>query len=274
MAASGQKERYINRGSNVMSNHASELAVYLNDAGKGMPIRRLADIYSHIYIDEIQDMAGYDIDLILLLMESGISVSCVGDYKQATYKTNTGNKNKKASGKHIGGFCDLVSKQRLAFIETNLSTRRFNKNICHFANKLFPAGDEMTSNIEARECDDGVFLIQRSDVTYYFNHYQPTVLKYDIKTTTNEWQSFNFGGCKGMTFDRVLVFPNGVLTEYIQKGKSISAPEKYYVGVTRPRYSLAFVVDTFPEKEHIYQEIDLTLAGRCIKAMKYILDEQ
>jgi superfamily I DNA/RNA helicase len=274
MAASGQKERYINRGSNILSNYASELAVFLNKAGEERPIRRLTDIYSHIYIDEIQDMAGYDIDLILLLMQSNISVSCVGDYKQATYKTNTGSKNKKTSGKNIGRFCDLLSEQELASIDRNFTTRRFNKNICDFANKIFPFGDEITSDIETRDLGDGVFLIQRADVQDYFKHYQPIVLKYDSRTSTTGWQSFNFGSCKGMTFERVLVFPNPVLTEYIQKGKSLEAPEKYYVGVTRARHSLAFVVDSFPKKTNRFQEIDLTLPGGCIKAMKYILDEQ
>jgi hypothetical protein len=272
LAKAGKKERYINRGYDVMSNYASELAVYLNTAGSGRPIRRLADIYSHIYIDEIQDMAGYDIDLITLLMESGITISCVGDYKQATYKTNTGSKNKKAAGKNISGFCNLISKRGLSFIEHNLSSRRFNKDICDFANKVFPSGEEMTSSIDT-DGDDGVFLIVRADVPKYFKHYQPTVLKYDERTLTDGLPSFNFGGCKGMTFERVLIFPNGVFSDYIQKGKTLTAPEKYYVGVTRPRHSLAIVVDSFPKNTPQYQEIEISFGGTCIRAMKYVVDK-
>ena len=58
----------------------------------------------------------------------------------------------------------------------------------------------------------------------------------------------NFGECKGLTFDRILIFPNKPFLEYIQKGKALGSPEKYYIAVTRPRYSIAIVVDKFPSK--------------------------
>jgi hypothetical protein len=99
--------------------------------------------------------------------------------------------------------------------------------------------------------------------------YQPTVLKYDIQTDTDGLPSFNFGGCKGMTFERVLIFPNGVFKDYIQKGKNLTAPEKYYVGVTRPRYSLAIVVDSFPKNATEYQEMELSTDDTKIKVLKY-----
>ena len=269
LAASGKKERYINRSSNVMSNYASEFAVCLNNEGSGMPVQRLADIYSHVYIDEIQDMAGYDMDLILLLMESGIIVTCVGDYKQATYKTNAGSKNKKTSGKNIGVYCEMVSKSGLASIKNNLTTRRFNKNICDFANMLFPTGDDICSDIEATDYENGVFLIQCAYVDDYFKYYRPTVLKYDVNTPTNGLQSFNFGGCKGMTFDRVLIFPNGVLTDYVMKGKSLAAPEKYYVAVTRPRYSLAIVVEKLPTST-LFEPVTIPVTNGNIQALRFI----
>lgn len=268
MAASGNKDRYLSGHYYVMSNHASELAVHLNEKSGGLPINRLKDIYSHIYIDEIQDMAGYDIDLILLLMHSGISITCVGDYKQATYKTNTGSKNKARAGKNIGNFCKDIKKQGLSSIEQHLKTRRFNQSICDFANIIFPEGDAMTSSIKVRNIEDGVFLIKTTDVHMYYNHYLPTVLKHDKKTQTEGWYSYNFGGCKGMTFDRVLIFPNGPLKRFLQ-GKKLGAPEKYYVGVTRPRYSLAIVVDSFP-KNPLFQQINLTIGAESIEAMRFI----
>jgi hypothetical protein len=276
MAASGKKERYLSGHYNVMSNHASELAVHIDEKSGGLAVNRIREIYSHIYIDEIQDMAGYDIDLILLLMKSSVSVTCVGDYKQVTYKTNTGSKNKKSSGKHIGGFCDNIVKQGLSSVEKILVTRRFNQSICDFANKLFPNGDAMISPIKVENGEDGVFLIQPKDVNVYFDYYHPTVLKYDKNTTTMGRSSYNFGGCKGMTFDRALVFPNKPLEDYIQNNTKLKAPEKYYVGVTRPRRSLAIVIDSFPSSQNqpFFQKIALPVGAASIEVMRYVFDAQ
>jgi DNA helicase-2/ATP-dependent DNA helicase PcrA len=71
-----------------------------------------------------------------------------------------------------------------------------------------------------------------------------------------------------MTFDRVLIFPNGPLKRFLQ-GKKLGAPEKYYVGVTRPRCSLAIVVDSFP-KNPLFQQINLTIGAESIEAMRFI----
>ena len=58
----------------------------------------------------------------------------------------------------------------------------------------------------------------------------------------------NFGECKDLTFDRILIFPNKPFFEYIQNCKALGSPEKYYIAITRPRYSIAIIVDKFPSK--------------------------
>jgi DNA helicase II / ATP-dependent DNA helicase PcrA len=56
----------------------------------------------------------------------------------------------------------------------------------------------------------------------------------------------NFGETKGLTFDRVLIFPHGLGKKWLGSGdlkhveKSLA---KMYVGVTRARHSVAFVFD-------------------------------
>ena len=58
----------VNSGKNVRCNQASELAVLLNQRSNGKSIGRLEEIYSNIYFDEVQDLAGYDIEILKLLM--------------------------------------------------------------------------------------------------------------------------------------------------------------------------------------------------------------
>ena len=46
---------------NILSNTVSEFAIDSNIKSNNKVIQRLGEIYSHIYIDEIQDLAGEDI---------------------------------------------------------------------------------------------------------------------------------------------------------------------------------------------------------------------
>jgi DNA helicase-2/ATP-dependent DNA helicase PcrA len=64
---------------------------------QGLPLRRLEQIFDRIYVDECQDLAGYDLELLESLMKSRVSLVLAGDHRQATYSTNPSPKNKKFS---------------------------------------------------------------------------------------------------------------------------------------------------------------------------------
>jgi DNA helicase-2/ATP-dependent DNA helicase PcrA len=56
----------------------------------------------------------------------------------------------------------------------------------------------------------------------------------------------NFGESKGLGFNRVLIYPNGPIRKFLSqndRGAISNARAKLYVGVTRARYSVAFVLD-------------------------------
>ncbi len=58
--------------------------------------------------------------------------------------------------------------------------------------------------------------------------------------------ALNFGESKGMTFDRVLIFPHKKGGDWLKSGNFDyieKSAAKLYVGVTRARYSVAFVYD-------------------------------
>ena len=119
----------------------------------------------------------------------------------------------------------------------------------------------MSTSMTSITPHDGVFLILKSDIPDYYNHYSPQVLRYDKKTDTLGLSSMNFGECKGLTFDRILIFPNKPFLEYIQKGKAFGSPEKYYIAATRSRYSIAIVVDKFPSKSKFQLEDTIIPVG-------------
>ena len=80
----------------------------------------------------------------------------------------------------------------------------------------------------------------------YIKEYNPIILRDTKRTETLGYPAINFGSSKGLTFDRVLIFPNGPIQKFLKDGKEENlAPitkAKFYVGITRARYSVAFVL--------------------------------
>ena len=56
----------------------------------------------------------------------------------------------------------------------------------------------------------------------------------------------NFGQAKGLNFERVLILPNGPIKKFLKTGdikKVEKSRAKFYVALTRARYSVAFLYD-------------------------------
>lgn len=56
----------------------------------------------------------------------------------------------------------------------------------------------------------------------------------------------NFGESKGLTFDRILIFPHKLAQRWLATGELAhieKSAAKMYVGVSRERYSVGFVFD-------------------------------
>ena len=265
----GNPLRYM-IGGNIKSDYASEMAYYINEYSHSKAIRRLSEIYAGIFFDEIQDLAGYDLQLIELLFDSSISITCCGDNKQATFSTHNSTKNKKKSGKNVWKFFHEYEAKGEIFFQKNLVSRRFNRSICSFANGVFPMGDPISTKMQEITEHDGVFLIGTDCLDSYYQYFHPQILRYDTNTYTYGYQAVTFGSCKGETFDRVLIFPNKPFSDYIFQGKTLAAPEKYYVAVTRPRYSIAIIADCLPFYLQGYEATDIVVGSEKITALRYI----
>ncbi len=244
------KEYFLNKHNDVKANHASEFAVLLNSLSGGAVIKRLEETYSCIYFDELQDLVGYDIDLLELLFLSSIRIYCVGDYKQATLKTHNTKSNTKKGGMYVFKYLETIKETHNISIIKNNSTRRFITDIAQFAN-LFYSEDPVISITDSNEDAMGVYQITEDDAEKYIQFFKPSILKYDINTPTLNHPSINFGVSKGMTLDRVLIFPNGPLSKFLlNPSNKLKSPDRYYVGVTRAKYSLAFVVKKLIEDKY------------------------
>jgi DNA helicase II / ATP-dependent DNA helicase PcrA len=233
---------YLDRSYAMYRDTVSDFAVRADEASGGLVIKRLSAIYDHIYVDEVQDMAGYDLDLLELLMDSPIGLTMVGDPRQGTYVTNTSARNKKYKNKGIADwFSDL--SERCA-IEHRTVSYRCNQAICDFADALYPGLPRTSSENHEVTGHDGIFPINATEARAYAAEYSPKVLRYQQKSDTLGLEAMNIGVSKGSTFDRVLIFPTSPMLEYLKSRNPDKAGDrsKLYVAVTRAKYSVAFVV--------------------------------
>lgn len=235
---------YIDDQSNVYSDNAADFAVALDERSGGKVINRLESIYDEIYVDEAQDLVGYDLDLLDLLLDSSISLTMVGDPRQSTYTTSN---TRKHSGYQRLNLYDWF-KEREAnghlTIDCRNESYRCNQAICDFADALYPDLPRTTSRNTEQTPHDGIFQIGTTDVADYVSKYQPTVLRYRVDTNTLGHKAINFGLSKGRTYDRVLIFPTNPMKKYLKTQNIEHAGDipKFYVAVTRARFSVTFVV--------------------------------
>jgi DNA helicase-2/ATP-dependent DNA helicase PcrA len=203
----------------------------------------LERIYAHIFIDEVQDLVGYDLDVLDSLLVSGIKLILVGDPRQHTFATNIGPRNKKYRGARLADW--FAKRADVCTFEPRNYSYRCNQAICDFADAIYPNLPATTSIDVAPTGHDGIFQVATEDVPGYIAEHHPvTVLRHDKNVDTAGLPAMNIGIAKGSTFDRVMIFPTKPMLKYLEDGDEtkLKAPERLYVAVTRARFSVAFVV--------------------------------
>jgi DNA helicase-2/ATP-dependent DNA helicase PcrA len=238
---------YLFNGERIYTDKIADFACLCDERSGGLVIKRLQDMFDHIFIDESQDLAGYDFDILELLLNSQIHIVIVGDCRQSTYFTNCSPRNLKYKGYNIlylfsdwqsKGLCDLKEKNE---------SYRCNQTICDFADKLYSELKPTMSKNNTSTGHDGIFLVSAKNVYQYYSKFQPIVLRDSIRTSTMNLPASNFGMVKGKTFDRVLIFPNGPIREYLKCADASRLKPRtkagLYVAITRARYSVAFAFD-------------------------------
>lgn len=239
------KQYFLAGGKDIYTDKISEFACICNQNSGGKVIDRLSKIYDEIYIDEVQDLAGYDLELIELFLKSKIAITLVGDHRQATFSTNNSSKNKKYAGSNIIELFRLWHRKRLCTLDHHNHSYRCNQMICDLADTLFSDLPNTESRNGEMTPHDGVFLVPAASLEKYVAQYSPVILRYS-RATRCEYSALNFGDSKGLTFDRVLIIPHGPLRKFLSSGdvNHVEASAcKLYVAITRARFSVAFLYD-------------------------------
>jgi superfamily I DNA/RNA helicase len=240
---------YFTQTLKIYSDKLSKFVYRCNEKTNGLVIKRISNIFSHIFIDEVQDLAGYDLDILKLLFRSDSNILLVGDPRQGTYSTNTSLKNKQYRKSNIVSFfedktiLDLDTDDK-----TLLVNYRSNKDICTLSNKIFKNLPQASSGNCKTTGHDGVFFVRKIDVNIYLEKYNPVQLRDSAKRNVNEnYSVMNFGESKGLSFDRVLIYPTQPFLAWLENNNNELAKTscaKLYVAITRARYSVGIVVES------------------------------
>jgi DNA helicase-2/ATP-dependent DNA helicase PcrA len=249
------KLHYFSPSNKLYSDKLSKFVVRCNERSEGSVIGRIRRIFDRIFIDEVQDLAGNDLEILLLLLNSGIKVLLVGDPRQVTYLTHNERLHAKYSNGKIKEFLGLKAKGKIFVDESTLGhSHRNNSLICAFSSLLYPhmAASKACSCLDCRagvpeHC--GIFLVKKKDIEAYRAEYAPIILKHQLAVEPD----LNFGKSKGLGFDRVMIFPTKPIIQYLIDGKlekvknGATLPAfdiaKFYVALTRARHSVAIVCD-------------------------------
>lgn len=243
--------RYFNQQDEVRKVHLPQLAVRLEEASSGAGIRRLEKLYDRIYIDEVQDLSGYDLEVLRLLMGSGIRLEMVGDIRQAILSTNSREqKNKKYQYMRIWDWFNEQERIGLLEIEQRSETWRCSPEVAALADSLF--GDEWgfdpTVSLNAKATShDGIHLVRTGHIDAYVDRFDPLLLRHSVSSAKDHSHLpfMNFGLSKGLGRERVLIYPTEPIKRFIREGRALTPSQAapFYVAITRAEQSVALVVD-------------------------------
>jgi DNA helicase II / ATP-dependent DNA helicase PcrA len=238
------EHHYFSSNQKIYSDKLSKFVFRCNEKSNGAVVDRISRIFTHIFIDEVQDLAGFDLELLKLFFNCQSNVLLVGDPRQGTYSTNTTAKNKKFRKAEIMSFFDQDFGIEIDD-KSLLINYRCNSDICSLSNKLFPDYPNTQSGNTTRTGHDGIFFVKESDIKFYLEKYVPIQLRNDARTEVNmEFSTMNFGESKGLTFERVLVYPTKPITDWLKSNAKELAPtskSKFYVALTRAKHSVGIV---------------------------------
>lgn len=258
----------------MIPNAISKFVIKVNDKTNNSVINRINSIYSHIFIDEVQDLIGYDLEIIKKFFSSSSSIILVGDPRQVTYTTHYERLNSHyCDGKIKEYIEDKCSELNVVIDEITLKKSHRNiKQICDFSSQLYP-NFEKSEQCGCKDCHTnnehvGVYIIRNKDIDSYKYKYE----NHNFCTLRFQKSVFpekNFGDSKGLTFDRVILYPTIPIIQYLKTGSLIKNVKnkqgvieqkdafdiaKFYVAVTRARYSVAIVYD-FDDSENFIENI-------------------
>ena len=211
-------------------------------------IERIERFFDVFCIDEIQDFASHDFDLILALARAKVSMLLVGDFWQHTYDTSRDGGMKKTLYDDYAKYVAALRKASFLVDTESLSkSRRCSQAVCSFISSnlgisILSEATREAQVVQVDTKDEAMTLFAKPDVVklFYKEHYK------------HRCHSQNWGGSKGEDhYDEVCVVLNAKTLRLYKQGELRKLPaatrNKLYVALSRSRGNVYLVPHTFME---------------------------
>ena len=236
---------YRTRGGRLYYNR---IAHFCKEQCSGGIKARLDKYFDYLLIDEVQDFAGHDFNLLLSILPDRCKTICVGDFFQHTYDTSLDGNVRKSLYKSLTPYIKEWKKVGVDIDTRSLArTRRCSPEICAFVETL---GISIQSTGEAV---GSVFYIDNEEECERIIN-EATIPKLFLKEGNKYFcDGMNWGASKGLDhFVDVCVVLNKSSLDLYQKGRlselNPQTKNKLYVACTRAHRHLYIMSYTWLEK--------------------------
>lgn len=239
--------RYIDSNGRIYSCRIASFIINFNliDDVKA----RIKKYFDYLYVDEVQDFAGGDFNLLIAIASGNTDSLLVGDFYQHTYGTSyDGNLNKGLYDDHEA-YKKRLEDSGLSIDEDTLShSYRCSPTTCEFVTSnlgiTIGSHQDDASAVEFVE-DEGL-----AEAIFCQDH----IVKLFYQSHSNyPCFSENWGASKGLdNFDSVCIVLNKTTEQHFRKGSlhklAPTTRNKFYVACTRARSELLFVPESYLKK--------------------------
>ena len=240
---------YYNRVSKKM--YHNRLAKICSDYFIDDIIKRIEKYFNYIYIDEIQDFASHDFNLLLNLIKTNCTILLVGDFYQHTFDTSRdGNVNSNLYNDYDNYINKIKNSDSNIKVDTVnfLKSKRCSKQVCEFITEYLKIKIESYNNHDSiiREIDDENTIEKIANNDNIVKLFYQNSKKYDMKNKDN------WGNSKGNTYINTCVVLNKNSYEKYKKHKLNELPSstknKLYVALSRATNDVYIINEKYLDK--------------------------
>ncbi len=230
--------------------YVSRIASFLINFGLVDEVReRIVKYFDKIYVDEVQDFAAYDFNLLLDMASENIDSVFVGDFFQHTYDTSRDGNVNQGLHKYYSKYCETFENRGFEIDNAVLSNSyRCSHTTCKYVSENLGIAinshqieETVLEFVDDEEWAEAIFHQDHIVKLFYQSHHRFPCF------------SDNWGASKGVDdYDSVCVVLNKKSESLFRESKMHELPpttkNKLYVACTRARSELFFVPERFYSK--------------------------
>lgn len=236
-------QHYIDKKNRIYSNRIAKILIE-----KGAMIEvanRINEFFDLICVDEVQDFAANDFNLLCELAKFDINILLVDDFYQHTFDTSRDGPTRKTLHDNYKKYCEELKKSKYIIDEKTLSNSyRCSPTVCRFVT------EKLKINIQSNRTDEKeVLLIEDNEKIKDIYSNESVVKLFYQKSNEYTGNTANWGNTKGLDhFDDVCVVLNNTSMNAFQNEKLHELPamtkNKLYVACTRAKGNLYFIPES------------------------------